>query len=228
MCKNLTTRQELLPTYMKMTQEQEAAQTTTPAMPSMPPTMPSMPAMSNMAVPPVPAPSPANQSLSASQGMGVFVHPGLNRNHRIANHSPAATVTEPVQPFHPVAPVSQPAPASVPVSQPVSQPAPQPAPAPARGFGLASKGPRVVAGVSRANSKIQKYTPPASQPAPAPLPQPQPQPSQPCQPTPQPLPQPSQPSQPSQPVEPNTMSSYFHAPTETAPKPLIKPKPAKP
>lgn len=264
MCKNLSTKQELVQMYMKAVQEQEAS--TAPVVPAMQamPTMPVMPTMP--AMPPQSGPTPVNDQ---SKGMGVFAHPGLNRSHRPIQQYVPMQSTQPIQPMQPTQPTqpmqpSQPTQPIQPIqppaqptqpTQPVQTPQPvqpaQPAhPAPARGFGLASKGPRVVAGVSRSTSKIQKYVPPApqapvshslphpsmsssplpQQPVTTPLPAPVPQ-------APIPTPVPQQNSMPSpfpqqtpqSSVESNNMSSHFHSPTEEpVPRIPAKPKPAKP
>lgn len=265
MCKNLSTKQELVQMYMKAVQEQEASATpVVPAMQAMP-TMPTMPAMP--AMPPQSGPAPVGDQ---SKGMGVFAHPGLNRSHRPIQQYVPLQPTQPIQPAQPMQPVQpmqpmQPMQPTQPIqpiqpiqpmqpAQPVQTPQPsvQPAhPAPARGFGLASKGPRVVAGVNRSTSKIQKYVPPSPQapvshslPHPsvssAPLPQqpvaaplPSPIPQQTAMPTPIPqqtaMPSPFPQQTPQSSVDSNNMSGHFHSPTEEpVPRIPAKPKPAKP
>lgn len=246
--------------YMKAVQEQEAS--TAPVVPAMQ-AMPTMPTMS--AMPPQSGPTPVGDQ---SKGMGVFAHPGLNRSHRpIQQYVPMQSTQpiqptqpmQPMQPMQPTQPIQPPAQPIQPIqpTQPIQTPQPaQPAQAghPARGFGLASKGPRVVAGVSRSTSKIQKYVPPAPQapvshslphpsvsssplpqqpvttPLPAPVPQPMqqtPMPTPVSQQNPMPSPFPQQTPQSS--VDSNNMSSHFHSPTEeTVPRIPAKPKPAKP
>lgn len=202
MCTNLSIRQKLLPFVMKATPDVSA----TVAPMTAPPAVVAPPTAA------VPAPEPS--------AVPVFCHPALGRSA----HHPQPMVPQPMP-----MPVQAPQPMPMPAPQPMPQPmpaaqtpapaAPAPAPQPARSFGLATKGPRVVAGTGHPAmaSRITRYVPsqpahpaahplptqPAARPAPAPVaaapvpmpqptPAPQPMPVAPM-PAPQPMPQPAQP-----------------------------------
>ena len=233
MCSNLSLRQKLLPMYMKASNEQEMATT-----------------METMQEPPPVTSMPPAPSVPESSVMPAFRHPSLNRStHRHLSqyaptpmyHSmdsiPSAPAPVPTSVSTPVAVGTVPPPTSVPVASPVET---TPAPSSTRSFGLAGKGPRVVAGVSRpVANRITKYNPHVgvtSTPVPsvsesAPLPTPAtplPTPTVPL-PTPAaPLPTPAAPQS-----TPDSITTPFPPSTSQTPmigtqKPLVKPKPAKP
>lgn len=240
MCSNLTLRQKLLPLYMKASNEQEAAAATMMETTQEPPPMTSMP----------PAPS-----VSESSAMPAFRHPSLNRStHRhISQYAPTPmyhsmdsvpSASAPVPP-----PVSTPvAVGAVPPSASVASPVETTsAPSTTRSFGLAGKGPRVVAGVSRPTAnRITKYNPHvgvASNPVPlaaesAPLPTPiapipaastpLPTPVAPIPTASTPLPTPVASQSTPEPIPAPFTPSTSKAPMVGSQKPLVKPKPAKP
>ena len=152
MCRNLTLRQKLLPLYMKATNDQEVS--AAPETVSAPP-----PTISASITPTMP---PAAPDATASV-MQAFRHPSLGRSHTrpLAQYAPTPlpgaaqeSAAMPPAAMVPAPLAAAPAPAA---------PAAHPEPTPVRSFGLAGKGPRVVAGVSRpAAPRITKYSPPAA------------------------------------------------------------------
>ena len=228
MCSNLSLREKLLPMYMKASNEQEM--TTTMETIQEPPPVTS--------VPPAPAPSVPENSV-----MPAFRHPSLNRStHRHLSqyaptpmyHSmdsvPSAPAPVPTPVSTPVAASAVPPPTSVPVTSPIET---APAPSSTRSFGLAGKGPRVVAGVSRPMAnRITKYNPhvgvtSTSVPSVSesvPLPTPAAPLSTPSTPLPTPAAPQSTPDAIPTPFPPSTSQTSM---TGTQ-KPLVKPKPAKP
>ena len=165
MCTNLSIRQKLLPFVMKATPDVSA-------------TVAPMTAPPAVAAPPAAAPTPEPSAVP------VFCHPALGRSAHHPQPMPMS-VQAPVQ--APVQPMAMPAQTQAPVQAAVQ------AAQPARSFGLATKGPRVVAGTGHPAmaSRITRYVPsqaahpaahphptqPAARPAPAPVaaaPQPMP------------------------------------------------------
>lgn len=220
MCTNLSIRQKLLPYVMKATPDTTAPAPITTA-------------------PPVPAPSiPSSAPGPSPSSMPVFCHPALSRNaHHAQPVPPSPMPPSAVQPMAQSMPQPMPQQMAQPTPQPMPQPASQPAPqpAPARSFGLATKGPRVVAGTAHPTmaARITKYVPPhPAQPHPLPHPaqpvnQPLPTPVQPL-PTPaQPLPTPVQPAQPmaqpaSQPL-PTPLQPVSQPTTQSTAQPAVQP-----
>ena len=159
MCRNLTLRQKLLPLYMKATNDHETS--AAPESVSAPP-----PAIS-ASITPAATPMAADPAASVMQ---AFRHPSLGRSHArpLAQYAPTplpGVSQESMAPMAPMAPMAATPVAPVAPVAPAASPAPQshPEPAPVRSFGLAGKGPRVVAGVSRpAAPRIAKYSPPAA------------------------------------------------------------------
>ena len=198
MCKNIGLRQKLLPLYMKATNEEEARIAS--SLPAPEPLAPPPTAMGMQPAPMMESQS-SQESMMAPPSVPAFRHPSLNRSsHRhvtpyaptplpgasqeVNSFYPSATpsMESAPTPMNPVvaptpvvtpAPVAPVVPTPVPVPTPTPVATPAPTPAPTRSFGLAGKGPRVVAGGSRAPvaSRISKYnlSAPVATPTPAPM-----------------------------------------------------------